>query len=306
MVDAAGVVKDSDIIFHGPPNNYSPDLSDDSKNQVFLVVWEHYAIGDADIYGKDEKLGTDGNFTLISNQFNYDLIVNGEDDPSDGSQGNPAIAYDQTSDSFMVVWEDDRLGNLDIFGQIVAGWNPFGGSLPPPRCLGIDPGYDDKPISTNGAGESSPAIANDSVNGRYMVAWNQNPFLPFSASVYGKIIDSDGNEYLANFAIGSSILTTLSYSQPSIAYDNTNQRFNVAIVRAFGTQYDILSHLYDAEGSSLASVFVTDSNEKSVPKIVYTSPPYSGADEEWLLAWQETDTTTSSREHGLFALPGIR
>ena len=194
----------------------------------------------------------------------------------------------------MVVWEDDRNSGLEIYGQTVAGFDPFGTTPLPPRCLGIDPGDDDKIISNITANESTPAIANDSENSRFMVAWNRHPIMPYSASVVGKIIDAGGNEYKAMFDIASTISSTC-LRKSSVAYDRANQRYNVTFQGIWSTQYNVHSNLYDAEGNSLASVFTTNGNEKSLPKIVYTSPPYLGADEEWLLAWQETDIATSSK-----------
>ena len=64
----------------------------------------------------------------------YDLIVNCQIDPHPINRGTPAIAYDRTSESFMVVWEDNREGDNNIFGQTVEGWDPLGSGSPPPGC----------------------------------------------------------------------------------------------------------------------------------------------------------------------------
>ena len=103
VIDAAGKVKDTGIIFHGPPDNYNPDLSYDSKNRVFLVVWEHNVIGDADIYGKYVKVNPNGTMSFRPGsepQTVYDLVVNCEDDPSDGTSGTSTCTIVRVIDSW--------------------------------------------------------------------------------------------------------------------------------------------------------------------------------------------------------------
>ena len=97
-----GQVLNQFIVFN-LDDNYNPDLAYDSDNDVFLIVWEHNVSGDADIYGKYVRVNPDGSVSFRTGYETPDtanLTVNCE---TGGNQMNPAIAYDPTSTSFLVI-----------------------------------------------------------------------------------------------------------------------------------------------------------------------------------------------------------
>lgn len=73
----------------------------------FVVTWMDNRDGDYNIYG--QRYAANG--SLIGSNFRID------DDFSGSMQGYPAVAIDPFG-NFVVVWEDNRNGNTDIYGQI--------------------------------------------------------------------------------------------------------------------------------------------------------------------------------------------
>jgi hypothetical protein len=92
------------------------------------------------------------------------FTVNCDDEEEYGNQSRPAIAYDSTNGHFFVAWEDDRdygTSGIDIYGQVVAGCDPFIGPCET-RCFKLIGSEIDEPISTSIDDEMEPAIAYDS------------------------------------------------------------------------------------------------------------------------------------------------
>jgi hypothetical protein len=296
VVNAAGQkVNAPFIIYHHPTMNSNPTLAYDSINGVFFVVWEHYALPDADIYGKYVKLNSDGSVSIRSDQYNYDFQVNCDDL---GNKSFPTIAYDSAGHNFLVVWDDDRYfgaSGVDLYSQTVPGYDFSGGGPLPVRCFGIL-GVDKDKIVSNAAGDQRiSAIANDSVNGRFMVAWLDTRAGKLTPGVYGRILDSNGTPVSPTdiaIALPGGPLQRL-HGIPTVAFNNTNKRFMVV----FPTQefaglirYVINGRLFDANGAVLAGldIDIMGPNPKEAPVVVDASSPYPGGLERWLVSWQET------------------
>ncbi len=92
-----------------------PTVVYNSSRDEYLVVWEDYRNGSADVYG--QRLQSDG--TLEGTNF---AIVN-----ASGDQNSPKVAYDSQilingTDRYLVVWEDLRSnGSYQIYGQLLRG-----------------------------------------------------------------------------------------------------------------------------------------------------------------------------------------
>lgn len=74
----------------------------------YLLVWEDYSLGDAEIFGQvlDETGSSTGAYVNITN--------------SDWRQTEPVAHYDDYRDKFMVLWRDDYNTSDDVFAQIVS------------------------------------------------------------------------------------------------------------------------------------------------------------------------------------------
>jgi hypothetical protein len=287
-------------IYHHPTLNSNPDLAYDSINGVFFVVWEHYAFPDADIYGKFVKLNSDGSAVMRSDQFNYDFEVNC-DNP--GNKSFPSIAYDSVTGNFLVVWDDDRnygASGVDLYSQTVPGIDISGGGPLPPRCLGFPPADVDKMVSNAADDQRFSAIANDGVNGRFMVVWQDTRESKLFPGIYGAILTSSGSLYSPEIQIAlPGGLTDPIHLWPSVAFDNANEKF-LAVWRTKWLSsgsliaYDIRGRRFDSSGGpsgaeiSFSTVFAP--LESQVPDVVYVPSSYPGAPVRWLIAWQKEPT----------------
>ena len=89
-----------------PDTNWQdyPDIAFDGVN--YLVVWQDDRNGDYDVYGA--RLTQDG-VVIDTGAFS---IVN-----APGDQVRPAAAFD--GNNYLIVWEDQRSGESDVFGARV-------------------------------------------------------------------------------------------------------------------------------------------------------------------------------------------
>jgi hypothetical protein len=142
-------------------NQYYPSIASDGAN--FLIVWYDNRNGSYDIYGarvtpSGEVLDTSG--IPISKTLDEQFI--------------PSITYDGAN--YLVVWEDDRNLNYDIYGARVS---PSGEVL---DTSGI-------PISTEIHSQYYPSIAFDGTN--YFIIW-QDARSGYSFDIYGAKVSTDG------------------------------------------------------------------------------------------------------------------
>jgi hypothetical protein len=297
VLDASGsILGTPTLLYHNPPHNWNPRLAYDSVNGGFLVVWEHYALSSSDIYGKYVKPNSDGTITTFTDQYNKDITVNCDYPAQSGFyKSNPAIAYDSMTGNFMVVWVDDRnfsLYEYDIYGQIVYGYPSGGGTPSPPLCFHIMGGDADIIISNDHADQLNPAIANDSVNHKFIVAWDDHSIDVAFPRVYGGIFTPiGGSENLINIA--PSIPTRNTNS--AIAYDNVNQRVMATYQSNYdnpplGVIHDVNNQRFLADGTPFGagmSVQTTGGasvyDMKSVPDVVYLPGG-------WLVAWAQSNS----------------
>ncbi len=111
------------------------------------------------------------------------------------------MAYDGTS--FLVVWQDSRNGNTDIYGARVSG---AGAVL---DASGL-------PIATGVGARSSPSVAHDGTN--FLVVWQDSR--NGNADIYGARVSATGGVLDSG---GIAISTAANrQSSPSVAYSGTN------------------------------------------------------------------------------------
>ncbi|MEM7032744.1 MAG: LamG-like jellyroll fold domain-containing protein [Chloroflexota bacterium] len=96
-------------------HQYQPQVSYNSSDQTFLVVWYDYRTGSWDIYGQfldntGALVGANEIIATRSEHQQYPII-------SSGASGQ--------TDEFLVIWQDKRNGNWDIYGQRVAEGAPL-------------------------------------------------------------------------------------------------------------------------------------------------------------------------------------
>jgi small nuclear ribonucleoprotein (snRNP)-like protein len=156
---------------------YHPDVAYNSARDEFLVVWTgSHNIGslvedEYEIWG--QCLSYDDHYNLVLKDNNIRISVMGPDGNASFDGNNPAVAYDQIKDQYLVVWEgDDNTpplveGEIEIFGQYLYYYLDV-----------LIPDGDDFRISFMGAdgnpdyGAYDPDVGYNSTNGDYFVVWS--------------------------------------------------------------------------------------------------------------------------------------
>ncbi|KPJ59689.1 MAG: hypothetical protein AMJ46_10070 [Latescibacteria bacterium DG_63] len=165
-VDPSGAVLDATSIgiSTGSYNQTSPDVAFDGIN--YFVVWQDDSNGDSDVYGA--RVDTNGVVLDVSGISIAALSDN---------EWLPAVAFDGTN--YLVVWEDDRSGDSEIYGTRVSTDGTvldFGGT----------------PIAT-GDYWYSPDVAFDGTN--YLVVWcggSNDDIVGARVDTLGGVIDVGG------------------------------------------------------------------------------------------------------------------
>jgi hypothetical protein len=98
-------------------------------------------------------------------------------------QQHPRVAYNPIENSYLVVWEDNRTGNFDIYGVIMPEGCPY------PASAGIIPIFED---SSTGSGQKNvdqtlPDVVYNPDQNKYFVTWHDA-----ETGVWGRRISSKG------------------------------------------------------------------------------------------------------------------
>lgn len=240
----------------------APSAAFDAATQNFLVAWiDGRNVGtNSDIYGALVSAAT-GSLVSTGSGTNF-VIANATD-----IQQYPTVAADAANQQFLVAWEDARISTTaasDIYGALVSAAT---GSLV------------NTPNGTNfiiGAAsglQTFPTAAYDSVNHRFLVAWEDN-----NTDIHGALA-SAGTGSLFSTATGTNFVisnATAQQAKPSAVYDRASSRFFVAWddQRNFGvTNMDIYGRYVNYDGSLQGSDFaIADSvASETLPRAAYNS-----------------------------------
>jgi hypothetical protein len=261
-VNSTGTVLDTSGIListaTGSPRN--PAVAHDGTN--FLVVWENYSRADGpDIYGaRVSGTGT----VLDTGNISISTSVNG--------QYTPAVAHDGTN--FLVVWQDYRSGNSDIYGVRVS---EAGTVL---DTNGI-------PISTAANDQYSPAVAHDGTN--FLVVWHDSR--SGYSDIYGARVSSTGTVLDTG---GIPISTATNYQEyPAVTHDGTNFLVVWQDYRS-STNYDI----YGARVSSTGTVLDTGGIPISAAANGQSNPAVAHNGMYFLVVWQDYRSSPSPDIYG--------
>jgi Secretion system C-terminal sorting domain len=241
-------------ISNAEADQFSPSVAFDGTN--FLVVWEDYREGEADIYGArvtTNGVVIDSSGIAISN--------------STGGQYSPQLAFADTN--FLVVWQDSRNGyHYDIYGARV---NQAGQIIDTTNL----------PISVDTSYQENPSIAFDGTN--YLVAWQDfrsSRFKIFGARVNqsGEVIDSSG------FVISTG---AQGPTEPFLAFDGTN--YLVVWNEPRGNRLNI----YGTRVSTDGNVLDTNGIFISVTASAARSPAVTANSNKYFVVWEDDLTADS-------------
>jgi hypothetical protein len=138
----------------------------------------------------------------VSPEFGLDTPVT---DPGGGNQSEPSVASNGTD--YLVVWADDRSGDVDVYGARVSAAGTVLDALGLPIAVALN-------------SQQSPAVAFDGTN--YLVVWSDGR-RGSGTDIYGARVTPAGTVLDTNgLALATSTIFTLLMSAPAIAFDGTN------------------------------------------------------------------------------------
>ncbi len=166
-----------------PYDDFNPAVAYNTPAGEFLVVWRN----GSDVVGQ-RYLATGQPLGEL-----FDVSDTG------GTHSYPSVAYSLIGDCYLVVWQDNRNGDYDIYGQLVDA----GGAL-----LGSN-FY----IYTGNGNQERPDVGSDGTN--FLVAWHGN-YQDDSTEVFGRVV-ADYGEPGPVIQIATDGGTTRHY--PAVAYN---------------------------------------------------------------------------------------
>lgn len=307
------VVKDEFKISTG--QSQAPSVAYDPGSGKFLVVWQDIRNWDdsySDVYGQYLYANGDAD----GENFPISTALN--------SQISPTVASGDNND-FLVVWSDDRSVSRDVYGQLVnyslpgylegenfaisdenydetdpsvahvsfngnssylVAWctEDFDifGKLLNESC---SPVSSNLPIADGVNWQQYPSLASDSVNGQFLVTWDEDTWQSDNDNgnleIYGRLVDAQSGDFLTSALTVSDAVSHQGKS--SAAFDSANTRFLISWEDYRNGEsdedmyHDIYGQFVDADGSTIETASQTnfeirkDIGEQCKPAVAYNS-----------------------------------
>jgi len=212
-----------------------------------------------------------------------DFQVN--DDQESSSQWCPSMAVDG-SGNFVIVWQDERHGDDDIYAQRYSSDG---------TALGVNFNVNDDQESADG---SLPSIAVDE-SGNFVIVWQYVG--NFSSTIYAQRYSSDGIALGGNFKVNDD--QEFAYHvDPSISSDGSG---NFVIVWQYSRNdsSDIYAQRYTSDGTSLGGNFKVNDDQESV----YHANPSVSTDGSgnFVIAWRYSRNDSTDIYAQRYASDGI-
>src|SRR5262245_47260540 len=286
-----------------------PAVAYNSVNNEYLVAWH----GDDDTDGEDEIYGQrlDAATGAEVGVHNFRISNMGPDGDTNFAARAPAVAYNSVNNEYLVAWQGDddtaRLadGEREIFGQRLNA------------ATGAEVGTHNFRLSDMGPdGDTSfaaffPAVAYNSVNNEYLVAWlgtdNIGPLGASEVAVFGQRLNAatgvevGANDFLLS-DLGPGANTTIDETRPAVAYNSVNNEY----LGAWQGDYDIAplvkgefeifgQRLNAATGEEVGvnDFRISDMGPDGNTRFAGGEPAvaYNGANNEYLVVWDGNDNS---------------
>jgi len=233
------------------------DIAGNSSGS-FVIIWrDTRSNGDADVYG--QMFGNDGSAKGSNFRVN--------DDAGGVYQQNPAVAMDSAG-GFIVVWQDDRNGNDDIFAQRYAG-----------DGTAIESNYQISDDNSN-AKQTKPDISVDA-EGSFFVIWEDKR--DGNQDVFVQILSNDGIMVENNFELNDVSGNDGHYDPVISAYGNGNF---VGAWEAYRNDRSVIyAQIFTAAGNVYGGNFMVNSDTSEA----YRGYPGIAADDSgnFVVVWQD-------------------
>jgi len=239
----------------GPRDQAEPAVAADTVNGGFLTVWNHWADDstDADIHG--QLVGVDG--APFGPLIPVSAVAGSRQRIPSGAR--KVVAFDPANERFLVVWQDGRNDTPGVFGQLVhnaATMPTMLVGIPYAPLFGANFAISPQPPIAHQA--TSPAVALDSVNGRFLVVWAGSADTT-PVNVYGQFIEPDGSAHGRTVQI-TSFAGDQQVIQPDLAFDPANERFLVTWGEAEGGR--VAGRFVNADGTLAGPAFAIGSFDR--------------------------------------------
>ena len=229
-------------------SHWEPAVAYNPDDDVYLVVWEDRRPGtnEADIYG---QFVSSSGIPLRDN-----VVIAAAAD----NQLDPAVAYNATDHTYLVIWEDNRGGvDYDVYGQFIEASGALSGT--------------NFALNTHTGHQLEPDVIYDPSTNHYLAVWDDTE----ADQIEGQLLDPSG-VLLApeGFAIASD------GSTPRAAY-NSNRNSYMVVYWHGG---DILGQGVAADGSLSRPAFVISDEpaSKTEPDLAFNATT-----QDYLVVWRD-------------------
>jgi len=188
-----------------------------------------------------------------------------------GSQENPDVVYNPNAQQFLVVWQDGRQNEWDIYGQIVL-------------TSGI-PLTDNIVIRDEANTLIDPVVAHSTISNTYLVVWDDQN----EGDIEGRVIDADGN---VGGALNVFDTAGFTATQPAIAYNAVANEYLVVFARQTApNNWDIYGRLVLPNGTVSGTPFaICDGADDQI----HPDVDYNAANDTYFVVWaDERDLATT-------------
>jgi hypothetical protein len=232
---------------------YNPTIDMDTTGN-FIITWFDYRSGNSDIYA--QRFNSSGDTTGVN--FRVD------DDPGIFTQEYPDIAINK-SGRFLIVWNDHRNGNYDIYGQVYTA----DGSLVGSNLL-----INDDIVTSNQYLPCVSALR----DGNFIVAWKD---YRTPQGIYGQVIDTLGNLVDPNFPIADG-----SCYGPAVDVSPDSGFVVVWYKYVVYPEYDIYAQRFNNDCSPVSTAYKVN-NDTEGPNPLQRYPDVTTDGTNIIFTWQD-------------------
>lgn len=243
-------------------------VANNTQDREYLVAWQNQWPGNVDIYG--QRVREDG--TLNGDWFAISV--------GPGDRHLPEIAYNDDRNEYLVVWQHDDGGLLDVRAwRVSADGQLLGTEL----TLGTGPALRHR---------YGPSVAYSTVAEKYLVVWSGLTQSSTTVDIEAQVVTGAGALDGVNFLIAEGTLSE-SHEQPDVAYNRSRNEFLV-VWRHNQSDFNISARRVQGDGTPMFPAVITINdwaNNEYEPRVA-AIPTTSGFG-KYMVVWQMSISTTN-------------
>ena len=291
---------------------YLPAVAYNSTNDEYLVVWQGSDdAGEMEIWAQR----VDGDGTILGAEFRVSTM--GTAAGTSFTANAPDVAYNATSNEYLVVWrgdDDTAPNNFDndneIFGQRINA--ATGAEIAPDDFRISQMGPNDAAADNYGA--DSPSVAWNSTNNQYLVVWQGSDqvggLIEGESEIWGRLVSATGTIVSGSDIRISETTPDASFLRSAVnaavAYDSTNNRYLVVWTSdddlVADNHTEVFGQLLTNTGADFGSDFRISNMGLNTDVYGANSPAvaFNPAAGEYLVVWDGDHTSPGDNEFEIF------